>query len=28
VFRLSQGITVYAQANAAAVILDRDILDD
>ena len=28
VFRLSQGITVYAQADTGAVIMDRDILDD
>ena len=28
IFRLSQGITLYAQADTAAVILDRDILDD
>lgn len=28
IFRLSQGITPYAQADTAACILDRDILDD
>ena len=28
VFRLAQGITPYAQANTAAVILERTIIDD
>ena len=28
VFRLSQGVTPYAKADTAAVILERDILDD
>lgn len=28
IFRLSQGITPYAKADTAAVILTRDILDD
>jgi len=28
VFRISQGITPYAQADTGAVIIDRDILDD
>lgn len=28
IFRSAQGITLYAQADTAAVILDRDILDD
>ena len=28
IFRLSQGVTYYAQADTAAVIMDRDILDD
>lgn len=28
IFRLAQGATVYAQANTAAVILERNILDD